>query len=612
MVMQSGGAEGDDETVRVGVESEGDAVRVGAESEGGVEGAERERNEKMKGKRKVSETNFNCADISESEFDDSSDSDYVQPIESDDSDAPSLVFEDIEDSSDEDIFLQKHPSKKHLMRKLKKFVEKEKKQTARQKNREVEVEEGEWFSDPGEEEDLDRVPLSEDENECAKHPIFKENSNLKNVELVVGLTFENAQQYREVLRDWCVRHGYDIEWLKNENRRITVKCKHDGCDWRVHASPIMGGPTFQIKTIKGQHTCARTYDNSLAKTSIWQNGWRMQLGIIQNIPIQQLKNTILRKCNVEVSRFKVLRAKKTALEAIRGADTKQYEYLWNYCETVRQHNPGSKLILRKVDGSDPPVFEKLYFSLFAMKSAFLSGCRPLIGLDGCFLKTCFKGQLLVAVGRDGNDNMVPIALAIVPIENRETWTWFVSELLEDIGGLGTNKWSFISDRQKGLIDALKELVPESEHRYCLRHMYQNFKLKFKSQELKEFFWKAASTANKKDFEAFMKKIESLDPKVSDDVETASEWLKKVPFQHWARSFFPVYLPGVKDYIQTPYEPLKAPQLKKKRGRPKKLRRRGPDELQNTSTRRGACNPEEVATQVLKPLHILNMMQWFFN
>ncbi|KAL0319802.1 UNVERIFIED_CONTAM: hypothetical protein Sradi_5241700, partial [Sesamum radiatum] len=136
-----------------------------------------------------------------------------------------------------------------------------------------------------------------------------------------------------------------------------------------------------------------------------------------NIPIQQLKNTILRKCNVEV-RFKVLRAKKTALEAIRGAE-KQYEYLWNYCETVRQHNPGSKLIQ--------------------------------------------KGQLLVAVGRDGNDNMVPIALAIVPIENRETWTWFVSELLEDIGGLGTNKWSFISDRQKGLIDALKELVPESEH-----------------------------------------------------------------------------------------------------------------------------------------------------
>ncbi|KAL0430869.1 UNVERIFIED_CONTAM: hypothetical protein Sradi_0712900 [Sesamum radiatum] len=105
-----------------------------------------------------------------------------------------------------------------------------------------------------------------------------------------------------------------------------------------------------------------------------------------------------------------------------------------------------------------------------MKSAFLFGCRPIIGLDGCFLKTYFKGQLLVAIGRDGNDNIVPIAIAVVPVENRQTWQWFLEELLDDIRGLGTAKWSFILDRQKGLIDALKELVPESEHKYCLRHM----------------------------------------------------------------------------------------------------------------------------------------------
>ncbi|KAK4381100.1 hypothetical protein Sango_3000400 [Sesamum angolense] len=99
-----------------------------------------------------------------------------------------------------------------------------------------------------------------------------------------------------------------------------------------------------------------------------------------------------------------------------------------------------------------------------MKNCGITVKLPLIGLDGCFLKTCFKGQLLVVVGRDGNVNMVPIALAIVPVENRETWTWFVGELWEDIGGLGTNKWSFLSNRQKCLIDALEELVPESEHR----------------------------------------------------------------------------------------------------------------------------------------------------
>ncbi|KAL0308477.1 UNVERIFIED_CONTAM: hypothetical protein Sradi_5790000 [Sesamum radiatum] len=267
-------------------------------------------------------------------------------------------------------------------------------------------------------------------------------------------------------------------------------------------------------------------------------------------------------------------------------------------------------------------------------------------------------------------------------------------------------------------------------------MYQNFKLKFKSEELKEYFWKAASTANRKDFEKYMKKIEEINPKISDDVETASDWLKKISPEHWARSFFPVHskcdilvnnlcesfnnyileardkpiismfewirtklmsrlqqkrdgmekysgsicpnvikkinkqqsqarhcftrwcggsefevdhfldkfvvdlekktctcgmfqltglpcchacaaigskrskledyvddcytkstylkvyseiihvVPGAKDYITTSFEPFKPPHMKKKRGRPKKLRRKGPDELQSTSTRKG--------------------------
>ena len=47
-------------------------------------------------------------------------------------------------------------------------------------------------------------------------------------------------------------------------------------------------------------------------------------------------------------------------------------------------------------------------------------CRPLISLDGCFLKRKYEGQLLVAVGIDANDCIYPIAYAIIEIENIET------------------------------------------------------------------------------------------------------------------------------------------------------------------------------------------------
>jgi len=37
-------------------------------------------------------------------------------------------------------------------------------------------------------------------------------------------------------------------------------------------------------------------------------------------------------------------------------------------------------------GLEGPVFERMYVCFNASKRAFVGSCRPLIGLDGCFLK----------------------------------------------------------------------------------------------------------------------------------------------------------------------------------------------------------------------------------
>uniref|UniRef100_A0A2N9HYT5 SWIM-type domain-containing protein n=1 Tax=Fagus sylvatica TaxID=28930 RepID=A0A2N9HYT5_FAGSY len=102
--------------------------------------------------------------------------------------------------------------------------------------------------------------------------------------------------------------------------------------------------------------------------------------------------------------------------------------------------------------------------------------RPIIGLDGCHLKCRFGGQLLAATARDGNDNIFPIAdLNLV----------------------------FISDRQKGLVPAFKKLFPKVEHRFCLKHIYSNFKLLFKGLELKDALWSCAVASTEREFERRM-------------------------------------------------------------------------------------------------------------
>ena len=55
----------------------------------------------------------------------------------------------------------------------------------------------------------------------------------------------------------------------------------------------------------------------------------------------------------------------------------------------------------------------------AKKQGFLNGCKPFIRLDGCHLKGRFCGQLLFATTKDGNDNIFPVAVAVVEQENKD-------------------------------------------------------------------------------------------------------------------------------------------------------------------------------------------------
>ena len=109
-----------------------------------------------------------------------------------------------------------------------------------------------------------------------------------------------------------------------------------------------------------------------------------------------------------------------------------------------------------LDGDTPDGlirFRRLYICFDSLARGFLEGCRKFIGLDGCFLKTETKGQLLSAVGKDRNNQMFPIAWAVVEGENQTSWTWFIQLLMRDLGisdGLGWTiiGWTIISDQQK--------------------------------------------------------------------------------------------------------------------------------------------------------------------
>lgn len=100
------------------------------------------------------------------------------------------------------------------------------------------------------------------------------------------------------------------------------------------------------------------------------------------------------------------------------------------------------------DDKGEEIFQRFYVCFEVLKRTWKHWCRPIFGVDGCFLKSNIKGQLLAAVGRDANNGMYPVAWVVVDVENEDNWTWFLHKLKADLELGDGHGFTIISDRQK--------------------------------------------------------------------------------------------------------------------------------------------------------------------
>ena len=77
-------------------------------------------------------------------------------------------------------------------------------------------------------------------------------------------------------------------------------------------------------------------------------------------------------------------------------------------------------------------------------------------VDGTFLTGQYKGQILTAIGMDGNNQIVPLAFAFVESENTESWLWFFRQLKISIVKDKPNV-CILHDRHAGILKAIKTL-----------------------------------------------------------------------------------------------------------------------------------------------------------
>ena len=136
--------------------------------------------------------------------------------------------------------------------------------------------------------------------------------------------------------------------------------------------------------------------------------------------MQSLKETVQEEMFADVSISKCKRAKKIVLGKMLDATKGEYTRVFDYQEELLRSNPGSTVVVKLEPDCVEPTFQRMYICLAACKRGFMAGCRRVLGLDGCFFKGATNGELLCALGRDANNQMYPVAWAVVEKETNNS------------------------------------------------------------------------------------------------------------------------------------------------------------------------------------------------
>ncbi|XP_042041451.1 uncharacterized protein LOC121786923 [Salvia splendens] len=103
-----------------------------------------------------------------------------------------------------------------------------------------------------------------------------------------------------------------------------------------------------------------------------------------NYRVKDLALDILQRYASEVNKNRLYKAKAIAVELLRGSTEEHYGLLKSYIAELRRVDKEGRfdLLLGKGD-----VFKGMYMGFSSLVNGFKMSCRPLIALDGCFLKT---------------------------------------------------------------------------------------------------------------------------------------------------------------------------------------------------------------------------------
>jgi hypothetical protein len=208
---------------------------------------------------------------------------------------------------------------------------------------------------------------------------------------------------------------------------------------------------------------------------------------------------------------------------------------WHFCgeigkkptqllNVISHFNPDTKYVidtcgqlLPNEKGRYYPMLKRVFWCSPQCVTSF-THFKPIISVDATFLTRKYKGTLMVVVDMIAENQLLPLAFALVEGENNESWPCSLGLIRKKVLGPGTSI-CMISDRHHGLFNGAKQHLegyPPLIHMWCSRHFTVNI---WKKQRSKKIIIRLKALCKIKDEKKFEARLKELKKILNDDAKS---------------------------------------------------------------------------------------------
>ncbi|KAL2249979.1 UNVERIFIED_CONTAM: hypothetical protein Sindi_2471600 [Sesamum indicum] len=204
----------------------------------------------------------------------------------------------------------------------------------------------------------------------------------------VGMLFKNKVALIEAVKDHSIRYARREYWVPESSKtKWKVLCRHTTeamrCRWELRGH-VKCNPSYGIKHV------IQTVKDHTGYDIAYQKAWY---------------------------------SLKMAREMVYGTWESSVQKLPKYLGALQKYNPGT-IVEWQHKARDTSTGAYVIGYVFWAFKPYIEGfqhCRNLISADGAHLYTKYKHKMLIAAAMDGNQQVLPLAFAVVDEESLLSW-----------------------------------------------------------------------------------------------------------------------------------------------------------------------------------------------